>query len=237
MKRLLALPLILAFLTFAQTAAGQQDDMCLWSKFTIEKALSARYSVYVTQESRLRENISRPDELYLEGGGSMKAGYGLKLSMGYRFSGNFDDVKYYSLGMRYHHRGFLDLDYKVRRGQFTFNFRARLQAEFKNVYSSDKGKVPEWYWRDKFEVKYRIRRFEPYLGVEPHFQIIDPRNPEGNFSVNRLWIFAGVGYSVMKHHTVGIYYMVQREWKVPTPQNKYIIGIEYSISLPHGKKK
>jgi len=237
MQRRLLLPAILILLALARQAAGQQDDMCLWSKFSIEKSLSSRYSVFITQEFRLRENLTRPDELYIEAGGSVKAGKGLKFTLGYRFSGNYDNQKYYSLGMRYHHRGFVDLDYKVRRGQFTFNFRARLQAEYKNIYSSDKGKVPEWYWRDKFEVKYRAGRFEPYVGIEPHFQIMDPRNPTGNFTINRLWVIAGIDVSIVKHQTLGIYYMIQREWKMVTPQNKYIIGIEYSINLPHGRKK
>ena len=237
MKKLTLPAVMIVLLAFATHAAAQQDDLCLWSKFSIEKALSSRYSVFLTQEFRLRENMTRPDEVYLEAGGSVKAGNGLKFSLGYRFSGNYDDLRYYSLGMRYHHRVFADIDYKVRRGQFTFLLRSRVQAEVKSYFSSDKGKVPEWYLREKLEVRYRIKRFEPYAGLEPHFQVYDPRNPEGNSTVNRLWVFAGVNYSVMKHHTIGLYYLVQREWKMPTPQNKYIIGFEYSINLPQGRKK
>ena len=237
MKILQALPVILTILFFAMRVSAQQEDLCLWSKFNIEKALSSRISVFFNQETRLQENITRPDELYLETSGTLKAGKGLKFSLGYRFSGKYNAEKYYSLGMRYHHRTFFDINYKVKSSQFTFLYRSRIQEELKNYYSSDKGKVPEWYWRNKFEAKYRIRRFEPYIGLEPHFQIRDPRNPLADYSLNRIWIFAGIDITIVKNQILEIYYMIQREWNMPMPVNKYIIGIEYSINLPHVKHK
>ena len=216
---------------------AQQSDAGLWSKFTLEKELRGKWSLFVEQEIRCKENYSQLDRLYTEIGGSYKPVKGLKISLAYRFLAKQDLQKYYWNDLRFGHRAILDISYKYRVSSLTFLYKTRFESELKYVYSSDKGGVPAWNWKNKFEIKYRIMRLEPYIGTELRCQFRDPRHPESDWSCNRIWIYAGVNVSIIKNQTLGIYYLVQKEWNLVAPVDRYILGIEYSILLPSGKKK
>ncbi|MBK5285895.1 MAG: hypothetical protein JJE25_10885 [Bacteroidia bacterium] len=41
----------------------------------------------------------------------------------------------------------------------------------------------------------------------------------------------GFDYEFNKKSTFGIYYLIQHEWNVSMPENLYIIGLEYSLTL------
>lgn len=98
------------------------------------------------------------------------------------------------------------------------------------------GKIPEWFWRSKFELKYDLNKYTPYIGVELRYQIKDPRNPEFNNGFHRSRTFAGVNYKINKRNSFGIYYLIQNEFEVFDPQTLYILGVEYAISLGSFKK-
>ena len=122
-----------------------------------------------------------------------------------------DPQKYYVDYLRFGHRLLGELSYKYPGRSVTFQLKTRIEGEMKYIYSSDKGKVPGWDWKNKFEVKYRIIRFEPFESVELRYQFTDPRHPESDFRLNRIWICGGVDFSLFRNQTIGVFYLRQQE--------------------------
>ena len=224
-------------LLYGGILSAQQQDAGLWTKFNLEKDISKKWSLYIEEEIRLKENYSQLDRFYTEIGGSYKLWKGFKLSAGYRFISKSDPVKYYWNDLRFQHRVMAELSYKYRINSLTFFYKTRFEGEMKYIYSSDKGKVPGYDWKNKLEVKYRIMRFEPYFGTEIRYQFTDPRHPESNGLLNRVWIYGGVDISIIPYHTLGVYYLLQKEWNLVGAETRYILGVQYSIQLPVSKKK
>ncbi len=132
----------------------------------------------------------------------------------------------------YRHRATLNIILKHKFGNFAFSYRQRIQSEVRNVYSSDIGRVPEWYSRNKFELKYDLDKpITPYIATEFRYQINNPRAVTSNGLWHRGRYIVGLDYKKSDKHTFGIYYLIQNEFNVSSPQNLYILGLEYSLSL------
>jgi dTDP-4-dehydrorhamnose 3,5-epimerase-like enzyme len=112
------------------------------------------------------------------------------------------------------------------------SYRHRLQAEKRNIYVSERGYFTEWYSRNKFSLKYNLNQsFAPYTYIELRYQIHDQRKLESESQLHRVRYATGVDYKIDNKNTFGIYYLIQREWNVLTPNNLYILGLEYSLTL------
>ena len=214
---------------FYTTAFGQaSNDAGLWCTFNLEKPLGTKFSVFLTEEYRVRENFTRNNLFYTELGVSIKPVDFMKVSVSYRNIQKFteDDA------ISFRHRGTLDIVFKKKFGSIGFAFRQRFQTEYRNIYSSELGAIPEWYTRSKLTVKYDFGKpITPYIATELRYQINNPRMVE----IDKLWhrarFIGGLDYKRSDRHSFGLYYLVQREWDVPSPQNLYIVGLEYSITL------
>jgi hypothetical protein len=245
MIRRISFPCILFLLCLGTDHAvySQSADAGMWNSFTIEKDISKRLSVFASQELRLKENFTQPDELFTDLGASYKPLKRVKLSFSYRFIEKYDPRTYYWQGFRFGHRLMLDLSYRYKIKRWILSYRSRWQTEMKYVYSSDKGKVPEWEWRNRFEIKYDLNRFEPYAGTELFYQFRNPRHPEGDFSLYTIKVVAGADFHIDRMNTIGVFFLVQRDRNIPNPQNlsdagnMNVLGVEYSIVFPAVKKK
>ena len=210
------------------TAYSQrQPDMGMWNTISVEKVFSKNYSVSIDEEIRLRDNISRLNLLYTNFSFNYKPIKGLKIGLTYRSIQKYQGWIEFSL----RHRMMLDISYKYRMGNFVLGYRSRFQSEVKDYYSSEKGQIPEWFWRNKVDFKYNIKKFEPYIGTEFRYQFTDPRNPEWNYGWHRYRSFIGVDYNINSKNSVGIYYLIQREFNVSDPEYIYILGLQYSVVL------
>jgi hypothetical protein len=229
--------LFIYFIAECNIVFSQPADNGLWTSIQVEKEFSKRWSVSLEEELRLKENYSQVDRLFTELVASYKLIPGFKVSLGYRFSEKVDFEKYFANDLRFEHRWLGEIQYKYKYKLFTFFYKTRIESEMKYIYSSERGKVAGWGWKNKLEVKYRLTRYEPYAGVELRYQFTDPRHPESNFMLNRIWIYAGVDFSIIKNHTLGVYYLFQKEWNLTDAKKYYILGVKYSIFLHTGKKK
>ena len=53
-----------------------------------------------------------------------------------------------------------------------------------------------------------------------------------NFSrLNLFYTNLGIEYKINNNNTFTAYYLIQREYNVLSPQNLYIVGLEYTLSL------
>lgn len=226
--RKFALLLLLTTGFASQSFAQATNDAGLWCTFNVDKSLNKKFGVFLTEEYRVRENFSANNLFYTDLGVFYKPADFLKISLAYRCIEKFQLDNTIS----FRHRGMLDITLKKKFGQFAFSFRERIQAEVRNVYSSESGNIPEWYSRNKFQLKYDLGKpVTPYIAAEFRYQINNPRMSDSQHLWHRNRYFVGLDYKKSDRNSFGVYYMIQQEFNVSAPQNLYILGLEYSLSF------
>ena len=209
------------------------NDAGLWTTLSIEKEFTKKFSVSVDEEIRLKENFTQLNLLYTNLGLNYKFTKAFKVSLTYRMIEKYMPDDWLS----FRHRLMLDISYKQKIKSFSLYYRSRFQSEVQQYYSTEFGKIPEWYWRHKFELKYNLNKFSPYLGTELRYQFTNPRSVENDYGWHRIRMFAGTDYKIDSRNTVGLYYLIQQEYDVKNPSNLYIVGLEYSLTLPCKQEK
>lgn len=208
--------------------AQPTNDAGLWTTFNIEKELKNNISVFLTEEYRLKENFTQTNLFYTDIGVSVRPVKPLKISLSYRSIEKYIQDNTFS----YRHRLMVDILLKHKMGNYSIAFRQRFQSEVRNVNSSDNGAIPEWYSRSKFQIKYDLnKRLTPYIAAELRYQINNPRNIESDRLWHRQRYSAGIDYKQNDRNTFGLYYLIQNEFNVSSPQNLYIVGLEYTLTL------
>ncbi len=220
---------IFVLLCFSANLYSQTtNDAGLWASVNVDKKLNSKFFLFFTEEYRVRENFSRTNLFYTDLGFGIKPVSFLKVSLAYRLIEKNVKRNYFS----YRHRIMLDITLKKKYGKFGLSFRERIQVENRDIYSSDIGKLPEWYSRNKFKVDYDINKpITPWVAVELRYQIVNPRAVESNRQWSRNRYFVGLDYKRSEKHTFGVYYMIQQEYDISAPQDLYILGIDYSFSF------
>jgi hypothetical protein len=214
---------------FKYTAAQvYYPDAGSWNTINVDVKINNKITALFTEECRFKENFTRLNLFYTNLGLEYKVNDFLKTALIYRFIEKFQDDNSFS----FRHRLMFDLIFKKKLGNFVLSYRHRLQAEERDIYSSEIGAEPEWYSRNKAALKYDSeRRYTPYISLEMRYQIRNPREWQSDNTWHRDRYSLGVDYKLNKKSTFGIYYLIQREYNVVMPQNLYIVGLEYSLSL------
>lgn len=209
-------------------AQEKTQDFGIWNTFNVSYKLNDNLSLVGTQELRLYDNARRLNLLYTNIGVEYKPVKFLKLGLVYRHIDKFLETNLFS----FRHRLMFDASVKGSIRKFEFSYRHRLQAEVKDFLSDNKGHLPEWYSRNKFQVKYELTKmFSPYVSTELRYQIVDPRNPDSNFLWHRIRSVIGTDIKINGKNTFGIYYLVQTEFQIANSENIFILGLEYSLDL------
>lgn len=221
--------LLFLFLCIKGTIMAQTaPDAGLWTTATFECSLNSKFGFFVTEEMRLKENFSRLNLFYTNVGLEYKINKNLKTSLAYRTTQKFLPDNLFS----FRHRLQWDVVTKTSPGNFELSYRHRLQTDVRNFYSSDKGSVPEWYSRSKFQVKYNIsKQWAPYFSVELRYQIFDPRDPESDQVWHRIRYQGGIDFKLNSRNYLGVYYLIQNEFDIIDPERIYIVGLEYTFKL------
>lgn len=226
--RIIFISLIISLSFISKLNAQNFSDAGMWNTVNIEKKLKNNLSVFVKEEFRLKENFGQLNLFYTDVGVGYRPYNFLKAELSYRSVEKYLITDFFSI----RHRLMLDITLKKKYNRFTLSYRQRLQAEVRNVNSSDNGRVPELYSRNKGEVKYDLhKKYTPFFSCEWRYQIKDPRNVESDRTWHRVRYALGFDYELNKRSTFGVYYLFQHEWNVSIPENLYILGLEYSLSL------
>lgn len=208
--------------------AQDSPGLGFWTTATVEYGLNKKWNVFVTEEFRLKENLTRLNLFYTNVGVEYKITKNLKTSLVYRSTQKFMPNNFFS----FRHRIQWDVTVKKEYGKFDLSYRHRLQSEVKNIYSSDIGRLPEWFSRSKFQVKYDLDKpYTPYVSVEFRYQILDHQNPRTNLLWHRVRYQGGIDYKLNSHHYFGLYYLIQDEFDIENPERLYIIGLEYTFKI------
>ncbi|MFM2048196.1 MAG: hypothetical protein RI955_744 [Bacteroidota bacterium] len=211
-------------------------DFGSWNSFSVETKMNKKVSILFNEECRLKENISRLNLFYTEVGVQYRPVSFIKTSVVYRW---IDKYQYEDGSFSFRNR--LMWDFTIKKNlskQFSLSYRHRLQAEKKDWFTSEKGNLTEWYSRNKFTLKYQInKKIDAYSSVEFRYQLHDYRNLESEHTWHRNRYQTGIDYAINEKNEVGIYYLVQREFNVSIPENFYVIGLQYALTIDLTKKK
>ena len=235
--KLICLTAVILFSVTDEVKAGDNSpvypDAGSWNTFSISYALNKKFALLFTEELRLRENYSRLNLFYTNLGVEYKANKYFKTSLVYRWIDKYLDNDNFS----FRHRLMWDATIKYPYKNFTLSYRHRLQVEGRNLLSSMSGFIPEWYSRSKFELSYKItEKLGTYIATEFRYQIHDPRSIESEGTWHRIRYQGGFDYELTDRSKCGVYYLIQHEWNVSSPENLYITGLEYSLSLKREPK-
>lgn len=215
-------------LPFTFCFAQDYPDAGSWNTFNLEKNITQKVAFLFTEELRFKENFSRLNLFYTNLGIEYKVFKNFKAALVYRWIDKFQDDNTFS----YRHRLMLDLTFKRKFGNLSASYRNRTQVEERDIYSSENGKTPEWYSRNKVGIKYDPgKRYIPFASVEFRYQLYDPRNVESDNTWHRTRYVVGIEYKIDNKNTFSGYYLIQQEYNVVSPQDQYIVGLEYTLSL------
>ena len=213
------------------------SDAGMWNTFSLDYAINKKVSVLFAEELRIKENYTRLNLFYTNIGVEYTLNKYIKTSIVYRPIQKILDDNTFSN----RHRLMWDASIKYKIKKISLSYRHRLQVEAKNIQSSELGHVPEWYSRNKIEIGYQAtKKINPYIAIEMRFQLADPRLISAYHQWDRIRYQFGVDYKLNGFSKVGVYYLMQRLFNVPSDENLYITGLEYSMSLkdsPLFKKK
>ena len=204
------------------------SDAGMWNTFSINYAWNKRVTLLFTEEFRLRENYSRLNLFYTNLGVEYKVSRHVKTNLVYRWINKYQEDNTFS----FRHRLQWDITAKAFYKKFTLAYRHRLQVEARNIYTSENGRLPEWYSRHKADLSYDLNnKISPYVSVETRYQLFDPRNEESDRTWHRIRFQGGVDYTYSKKSKFGIYYLIQKEFNVSASEDIYITGLEYTLNL------
>ena len=208
--------------------AQPTKDAGLWNTFNAEYKINSSFNIVFTEEFRLCENFMEVNLFYTDLGIEYSGIKNLKTSIVYRGIQKFQPDMPFS----FRHRLMWDLSYKKEWNKFSVQYRHRLQVEVKNFYSSEFGKTPEWFDRNKFTFKYEVnKRIQPYVALEFRLQLYDPRNQFYDMEWHRVRYQAGTDIKLGNKKTIGFYYLIQDDFGIKNAQDQYILGLEYTLKF------
>jgi hypothetical protein len=218
------LALLLSSIFLTEGKAQITKDAGLWTSITADYNFSMELSAQLNQEFRFNENISELGSYFTEVGVMYKfLDRKLRTSFNYRFANKrrLDDS--YSKRHRYN----IDIAYREKAGPLALTFRTRFQSQYRNVLSSDDGRIPTNYWRNRIGLKMDLdKKYRPYFGAELFTDIAERVNDNIRFTF-------GVDYELNKIHNLSFFWMHQREFNVRRPVYDYVFGIGYSINVDY----
>jgi len=203
---------------------AQVNDAGLWTGINLEKKISKRFSVTLSEELRMNENISEAGSFLTDVGLNYKVNKYIRISGSYRFTNKRQLDDSYSE----RHRYYFDLNLRTKYSFFTFNLRSRYQSQYKDINSSAGGKIPDHYLRNKLSIKYELnKKIDFFISNE----FYTPLRTYDKLLYDNIRYNFGVEYTFNKMHSIDLSYLIQREYNVKNPETDYVICIGYNFNF------
>ncbi|MFM2290534.1 MAG: hypothetical protein RIS29_347 [Bacteroidota bacterium] len=212
---------------------AQDNEYGVWTSFTLSKKLK-KWDLSSTAEFRTTEFLSDINRFSLDIDGGYNVFKKLKLGAEAKFI-YFNDFKYDDYQPRGRYAVYGQGKWKLDR--FNFSLREKIECTVKDVSDRIKSsgaidtyKInPEWYWRNKLKIQYDIRSIPvtPSVSVESFYQL---NNPSGNM-FDEIRYTLSLQYRLSKKQSVEVFGLKAPELNVTNPATKYVVGVNYTISL------
>jgi hypothetical protein len=194
-------------------ACAQETIFQTWTSAGIEKKLSKKLSLLLSEELRFGFDKPHQYSFLSEAGTKYKLGKKMDASINLRVTVRGNEITY---------RPYVDLSYEVDIQKFTIEPRLRYQ------YQLQKNEPSESYFRAKSTVKYAInKRWQPYVSGELFYHAFYYKG--SLFDEYRL--AAGIEHTYKKVHTIKIFYLFDQEFNVNNPTQRHAAGLAYEYEF------
>jgi hypothetical protein len=212
----------LQLIFFCLKINAQINDAQLWENINLEKNISKRLLIRINQEGRISENITRPSFNYFDLGLNYKFNKHIHFTIAYVWAEKRLVTDFWST--RY--QAYADVTFRKKMKGFMLTDRQMVLWQVKDYFVSAKGKIPDYYLRNKITVKYeREFRFQPYIASEIYYKI---NQPASDYHFNRVRYFAGIFYHPNLINEFEAYYLLENHFHEKNPQTNWVIGLGYS---------
>jgi len=216
-------------------------DFGSWYGVSITKNWTKKWSTNVDFQTRLDSSSTALKVAFTDVGVNYSINKVFSLSGNYRYG-----VSSFSPITTYTQRGYIDFKmikpkkflFKTKRINLSLRVRGQVVYGVKNLNRV----YPELLLRPKLTVQYDSKKMplKPYLAAELFLKLNEPTytfdnapRAEAYFEKHR--ITTGVDWSVNKHHSLRVFYILQGDMTRSAVNS--IIGVGYEYELPKKKKK
>jgi len=222
MNRITASVAAFVLLIIASRGLAQVNDAGLWLSGNVEKQFSQSFSMSLSEELRLMENVSEASTVFTD------LGLEYRLNKHFRIAGHYRFINDRRLDNTYrqNNRLYLDLSYRRKFKPVSITLRERIQSEYTGFNTGEEVN-PEIYLRTKAVFKLDLdRKITPYYFLE----LFHPLSPGSNRIIDKIRNCAGFEYSFNARHSIDLNYMLQCRYKKER-ENDYIVGAGYYLTL------
>lgn len=210
--------IVCLFWTFYTTA--QWNDFGVRSRFTIEKRLNPRWRLALAETMRFNENATQLNQLYT----SFSTSYRLSKTFSFRGTYRFEQKFNYDETIDLRHRLQVDVLIRFQLEKLRIELQERFQIRYRNILREENWNIPKIYFRPGINLEYDLNsKFTPYVSGEVYL------NQKG--FIDNLRFVVGGGYDFNKHHSIKLYYLIDKEIQVKNPLTFFIIGTAYKYSF------
>lgn len=220
--KVILITMLLSNITYAQNE--DISDWGLWSAIGLNYELNKKWSFGLEQQLRLKEDFSAVDEYFTQ----LEAGYkvfkNFKIGGGLRYIRENDNQGNIQ-GYENHFRFNIDASYKHKFDRVSLRYRLRYQNKNELGISSNDGDYPNQNIRLKGAIKYNLKNWS----LDPKFSAeIFNRFQEGEDNrFNKYRLTFGTDYEIKNFGEIGLFYRMEKELNVNSPETKNIVGLKY----------
>jgi hypothetical protein len=219
----------IVFFFIVQPVISQvNNDAGLWENIYLEKKFTSKWNVHLNHEGRMNQNITNFYYAYADVGITYKFTKHIKVMADYVW---LEKIPQKSSFWSIRHQGYAAIVFKQKIGSFAISDRTMAQVQYSDVYSSEKGMLPDYRLRNKLTVKYNNNsRYTYYIAAEIYYKVnsyYKVNLPQGE-QVDRMRYFAGTFYEINKMNKVELYYLYENNFNINKPTNNFVIGIGFA---------
>lgn len=208
-----ALFLLIIFAAATGKAQAQNSDFQTWNSIGVEKALSSTLKLSLSEEVRLKDNVTSFSTSFTDAGVTFKLMKNLQLGLFFRFIIKPASIAY---------RPYAEISYKLKTNSFIIEPRLRYQHQV------EQNETAKNYLRPKVTASYKINKhWEPYVSGEWFYHMLYYKGNE--FDEYRL--SAGTGYDFDSPHSLKVFYLLDQEFNVEAAEQNHVVGASYEYDF------
>ena len=220
MKKIILISFII--LIALTKAYCQKEDFAFWPGMKVSKNITKRWTTDLFVQARFSDNATFASNIFFDAGLKYKLSNHFRLGVDYVFVSQRSHKNPQSIG----HQVYAEISYKTQYRKFKFNYKLIYQVQYQDVYSSEKGRIPGNYFRNKFQFDYNMSKLlDPFVYFEPRILIM----PNGFLLYNRFRVGGGFHIKLNYHNQLDVYFLFQNNFNEGIPNKTYILGMNYNI--------
>ena len=204
------------------------NDAQFWLFIKLDKPLTKKLSVELDQQTRVTDNWQDLSYSFLDLGLRYKFSKYIHFGTSYVFIINNSLYHHNSQQVAsYRHQYYFYVQFRYTIEKWKLSNRCMFQPQVKDIYSSDVGRVPVYYYRDKIGIDYELnKRFTPFFNCDIYYLL--NRNSDLGNRIHRIRYFLGTNYMLNKRTSIDLYYLIQQPFNEVYSETDYVVGLNFN---------